>query len=321
MSWYHDRFFGRGVDLQGSRFDDWLVGTDWADRIEAHGGDDTIEGFGGDDLLAGKNGDDVIYGDGGWDTLTGGKNRDWIDGGTGNDVIGGGDGSDTLLGWTGDDFIGGDADPDYLGGEAGNDTLSGGTADDTLEGGPGNDLLDGGPGFDIALYAGSGRGVERVRIGPDTVILRLPGGEVDRLVSVEAAEFADGVLDLWPATPWQAFVFRLYDAVYDRPADDGLDYWAGQMAAGMSGQSVAAAFLDSPEYAARFGADPSAGALIDRLYTNVLGREPDAGGRAYWEGRLAAGTTEVEMLLAFTESPENVAAHAEALDAGIFHAF
>lgn len=314
---FDDDYFG--VDLEGSSFDDLLLGTNFDDEIEGFGGDDTIEGFGGNDLLAGKDGRDLIYGDDGRDTVTGGDDRDWLEGGFGDDVLGGGTESDTIFGGPDDDLIGGDGGADDLIGEQGFDTLVGGAGNDVLEGGRQDDTLDGGPGTDIAIFLANGTEAERVRIDTRTVEITLADGSTDRLIDVEEAEFDDGTLVIGPATAHEGFVFRLYDGVYGREADEGLDFWVAELDAGLSDMAVATAFLESPEYEQRFGSDSTPEDLIDALYDNVLGREADAAGRDYWLAQLDAGASEEAMMLAFTESAENVAAHAEALEVGVFY--
>ncbi|GMG81427.1 hypothetical protein LNKW23_06400 [Paralimibaculum aggregatum] len=316
--YYYDDYYG--YDLIGTGYDDYIVGSYGSDEVDGRDGNDTIEGLDGNDTLAGKDGHDDVYGDDGHDIVTGGRGRDWLDGGRGNDRVGGGDGADTLWGGPGDDLIGGDNEPDNLYGNSGRDTLVGGNQNDTLDGGDGNDTLEGGNGLDTALYRDwLGREARFTRIDSDTILIDLPDGSRDRLVTMEQAEFADGVFDIREVTQEEAFVFRLYDAVYDRPADDGLDFWVNKLEAGMSEAEVAASFLDSAEYKAKFSDDLSDKALIEQLYEVVLGREGDTAGCDFWLGRLEDGLAREDMLLLFTESPENVAAHADELEAGMFY--
>ncbi len=303
----------------GGPFDDWLLGSRFNDDISGRGGDDTIEGFGGDDTLAGNDGRDWVYGDDGWDTVTGGDGRDFLDGGRGDDVIGGGQGTDTLYGYTGNDLLGGDGNADFLYGESGRDTLVGGNGDDSLYGGPGDDTIDGGNNIDTAFYDVRFETVEVRRIGPDSITIELGDGSRDRLDFVEFAEFSDGVLEIGTVTDDEAFVFRMYDAAYGRRPDDGLDWWVAQMEGGMSEEAVAEAFLASPEYEEIYGENPSDAELIDALYENVLDREADAAGREFWLDQLAGGLEQDDMLLIFTESPENIAAHADEMDVGMFY--
>ncbi len=54
--------------------------------------------------------------------------------------------------------------------------------------------------------------------------------------------------------------------------------------------------------------DAWAGAVVGEIYQDVLGRAPDAGGRAYWVGRLADGLRTQDLGAEFYASPEYVAA-------------
>lgn len=317
--YYDDGFFTAGAySYGGTIFDDWLVGTRFGDRISGRDGDDLIEGLGGDDTLAGNDGRDEVYGDEGWDTVTGGDGRDYLDGGPGADVVGGGQGTDTLLGGTGDDLLGGDGNADFLYGEAGNDTLDGGAGDDSLWGDGGDDRLLGAEGFDTAFYNIDFDEVIVRRDDPNAVVFFINDGSTDRLEFIERAEFRDGTLEIGPATENEGFVYRLYDAVFDRPADAGLDFWVDEMSEGATEETVAQAFLDSPEYADVYGG-ASDEALIDLLYENVLGREADETGKDYWLEQLEGSLEQDDLLLIFTESAENIATHEQLLEAGLFY--
>jgi Ca2+-binding RTX toxin-like protein len=74
----------------GSRFDDFLAGTNDRDGIIGYDGDDRIQSMSGADAIDAGPGDDIV--------LAGG----------GDDHILGGDGADRLCGEKGDDFIFGD---------------------------------------------------------------------------------------------------------------------------------------------------------------------------------------------------------------------
>lgn len=101
-------------------------------------------------------------------------------------------------------------------------------------------------------------------------------------------------------------IVRLYLGALGRPPDpDGLRFWVARYGAGLSLDSIAAAFADSPDYAARF-AGPDA-AFVAALYREVLGRDPDPAGESSWIAALAAGTSRAAALVAFTESGEFVA--------------
>ncbi len=105
-------------------------------------------------------------------------------------------------------------------------------------------------------------------------------------------------------------MFRLYNAAFARfPDAGGLAYWIDVFGSGTNTKrQVANSFLGSEEFSERYGANVSDSLYVDTLYTNVLGRLPDAEGKAYWVGRLTSGAeTRAEALLGFAESAENKA--------------
>ena len=104
-------------------------------------------------------------------------------------------------------------------------------------------------------------------------------------------------------------VYLLYQAAYNRMPDyAGLEYWAGQADANqLTALQLADQFLAAPEFTAAFGANPTNNAFVTELYTNVLGRTPDAAGLAYWEAQAAAGVPRDQLLVDFATSTENLA--------------
>ncbi|MEM7273964.1 MAG: DUF4214 domain-containing protein [Actinomycetota bacterium] len=104
--------------------------------------------------------------------------------------------------------------------------------------------------------------------------------------------------------PYAAEVRRLYRAYFLREPDaDGLAYWTGQRAAGVSLIQVSEAFAGSAEFIATYGATTD-GQFVDLVYGNVLERAAEPEGRAYWIGQLAAGTPRGEVMTGFSESDE-----------------
>ena len=93
------------------------------------------------------------------------------------------------------------------------------------------------------------------------------------------------------------------------PDADGLAYWIDVFGSGTNTKrQVANPFLGSEEFTERYGSNVSDSLYVDTLYTNVLGRLPDAEGKTYWLGRLSSGAeTRAEALLGFAESDENKA--------------
>jgi len=70
---------------------------------------------------------------------------------------------------------------------------------------------------------------------------------------------------------------------------------------------VAEVFVASPEFRDRYGT-PDQGGFVELLYRNVLDREPDTAGRAFWTEALATGRADRDqVVLAFSEAPEHVA--------------
>ena len=110
-----------------------------------------------------------------------------------------------------------------------------------------------------------------------------------------------------PPTSYQDEVYRLYRAYLLREPDQaGLDYWTGQRATGISLIAVSDVFAASAEFTATYGALDN-GQFVDQVYANVLGRAPDAGGRAHWIGVLDGGVSRGEVMIGFSESPEFIA--------------
>lgn len=91
--------------LQGTPFNDTLLGS---------AANDTLQGLAGNDLLFGNAGSDLLQGNEDADTLFGGQGNDTLDGGSGDDVIYGGKGQDILIGGPGRDLLTGGAGDDFF---------------------------------------------------------------------------------------------------------------------------------------------------------------------------------------------------------------
>jgi len=102
-------------------------------------------------------------------------------------------------------------------------------------------------------------------------------------------------------------VVRLYRAFFQRQPDEaGYRFWRRVLLTGGSLQAIADEFAASPELIARYGALDD-GAFVDQVYRNVLGRQADPDGRAFWLGQLYAGMSRGRMMTEFSESAEFVA--------------
>jgi hypothetical protein len=100
---------------------------------------------------------------------------------------------------------------------------------------------------------------------------------------------------------------RLYRTMFGRAADrGGLLYWVGQRSAGLTGEQIAYWMSQSQEFRSLY-AHLDDGAFVDSLYRNLLGREPDPGGRVYW-GEMVITHGRYNVASWMTQTPELAAA-------------
>jgi S-layer protein len=101
-------------------------------------------------------------------------------------------------------------------------------------------------------------------------------------------------------------VIREYQAAFGRvPDQSGLAYWVNEVGANPSAlATLNTTFANSAEFNARYDASattrPTLG-LVAALYENVLGRQPDSAGLAYW---VNSGLDAAQLLQAFSQSAE-----------------
>ena len=279
--------------VNGTTGDDLLAGTAESDIINGQEGNDTISGLDGSDVIRGGAGDDYLFGDGGNDSL-------YSDAGAGS--MWGGAGSDSIYGngnwnvWARYDFDPGPISANMrfgivTDGWGATDTLSqiysvaGSAYNDTLDakgttsmigfiGGGGNDTLTGGWAGDV-LFGSEGN---------DTI----DGGD-------GISGFREGA---WGST------YRLYRATLGREPDvAGFESWSNALGHGMSVEAAASQFLASTEFQSSYGALDNT-QFVTRLYQNVLGRSPDAGGLSEWVRALNAGTSRASVVVGFSDSTE-----------------
>ena len=125
-----------------------------------------------------------------------------------------------------------------------------------------------------------------------------------------------------PADP-AASVTRLYQAALGRSPDEGgLTFWTASIKAGTPLVTLADAFVSSAEFTGRFGSGLASADYVTRLYLNVLGRAPDAGGLAFFTGDLDSGkASRAQTLVAISESAENRAVTAPVGPLSVFNSF
>jgi hypothetical protein len=188
----------------------------------------------------------------------------------------------------------------------GADTLIGNSFANVLQGWGGNDQIEGGAGLDVALFSGLAAGYSVVRSGSAITVTGFDG--TDHLSNVERLGFSDKRIAFdTEGTAGQAY--RLYQAAFDRAPDEGgLGFQIRALDAGWGLKDIAKDFLASPEFGARYGNLDNT-QYITALYNNVLHRAPEAAGLAYHSEALVSGLVDrAQLLINFSESPENQAA-------------
>jgi len=185
---------------------------------------------------------------------------------------------------------------------------------------PSGSLLDFGQGAeDTVAFDFTREEVDQRLTDDGQVYFRSPTGGTLAFQGLERMELADGTwaydLDADAVAP----LWRLYSAALGRvPDEDGLRFWADLLAEGaIAEEDLAPIFTRSEEFGARTaGLDDTA--FVSMLYEDVLGREADADGLAFWEDVLAGPADRTDLVEWFAESPENVAATADDLAGGVW---
>jgi Ca2+-binding RTX toxin-like protein len=287
--------------LSGSAGDDALFGGAGTDSIAGGTGDDLIDGGQGADTMAGGSGNDTYIVDDEGDVVTEDSNATAAakapgDGALPQDIGSNIDKVVASINYTLGNFVenltlsgtanlsgGGNALSNELAGNAGNNTLTGGA---------GNDHLNGGNGIDTAAFA-TQRAQSNVTIATASVQVSAGTDGTDTLEQVERLHFADINVALDIAGD-AGRVAKILGAVFgsssvsnEAYAGIGLDYTDG----GMTYEALMQLALDF-----RLGAGASHAAVVDLLYTNVIGTPPDAATAAYFVGLLDNGTYTVASL-------------------------
>jgi hypothetical protein len=197
-----------------------------------------------------------------------------------------------------------------------------------------NDIFYGGDGIDTAVLPGK---VANYNIqGGNNVwdslnkVGNLPGYYITdttkvintlQVNQIERLSFSDTMvaLDNGP-TQTAGSVYMLYQATFNRTPDAaGLGYWINAVDKGANIiTNVAASFVTSPEFVAKYGSNPSNASYVDNLYQNVLHRAGESGGVAYWNQQLNTGAaTKAFVLEQFATLAEGAALVAPAIAHGI----
>lgn len=106
--------------------------------------------------------------------------------------------------------------------------------------------------------------------------------------------------------PLDGEIARLYQAYFDRlPDQSGMDFYRDGRAEGRTLGSVSEEFLGSPEFIATYGSLGNQ-AFIEQLYRNVLGRNGDTNGIAFWTSQVNGGRSRSSVVIEFSQSDEFV---------------
>lgn len=184
------------------------------------------------------------------------------------------------------------------------------------------ETIDLGAGLDSVIINAT-RDTSTVQFDSDgRVYVALPGDSTPAsLTNIERLVFQDGTL-AFDTNGVAGQVYRLYQASFDRTPDaEGLGFWIDVLDTGETSLLQAAEyFMQSEEFGAAYGTPEEVTDVLflTLLYVNALDRQPDADGFTFWREQQEQGLTRAEMMLYFSESPENIAQVAPAVDDGIW---
>jgi Ca2+-binding RTX toxin-like protein len=199
---------------------------------------------------------------------------------------------------------------------SGSDTITGNSAGNVLEGYGGNDTIDGGAGTDTVVERGN-RASYSVQNNGTSITVSGPDG-TDTLTNVERVRFDDFSL-AFDTSGVAGQAYRLYQAALDRAPDaGGLGFYILTLESGWGLHDIAGDFLNSPEFQHTYG-NTSNLEFVNLLYENVLHRQGEASGVQFHLNELAQGLDRAQVLVNFSESPENQAALIGVMSAGMLY--
>lgn len=147
----------------------------------------------------------------------------------------------------------------------------------------------------------------------DGVLLTTASDRLLLAADTRMLELPEGYLSMADDTR-EAFLVRLYRGVLGRDGEaDGLAHHNRNLRTGLERIDVVREFLDSAEFAP-VAATTGDGLFVQRLYERLLGREGEGSGVANWVDRIDEGLSRAEVVMAFLESPESQAFHAQGTD-------
>lgn len=181
---------------------------------------------------------------------------------------------------------------------------------DYIVGGRGRDMVSGGMGKDTYVT-----GLADFEVA--TAITK--GSQYWTLHTPDGDEFIEGIERFVFTTKTLAFdiganqiageAYRVYQAALDQRVPDkpGLGYWIRELDAGHGDLAwVANNFIISNEFKLTYGSPETVSdtQFITLLYNNVLHRNPDTAGLAFWQGEIANGFSRARTLASFWSPPK-----------------
>jgi serralysin len=197
------------------------------------------------------------------------------------------------------------------------DFIVGNALANRLQGGGGDDTINGSLGIDTAVFSGAPNQYVLSRNADGSVTISGPDG-VDTLSGVERLLIGTTQIAI-DIDGHAGEAYRLYQAAFNRVPDiGGLGYQMHDLDIGVSLEQVASNFIASPEFQRTYGNVDNT-QFLTLLYNNVLHRAPDSGGLEFHLNEFAAGQSRADMLIHFSESPENQANVIGAIEHGMLY--
>lgn len=206
-------------------------------------------------------------------------------------------------------------------GTAGSNRFIGGAGSDVFTATAGRDTYSGNAGVDVLRFnlgRGAGKVLSDLTGSPINgfAYTDASGYNQSKYDGVERVQFADGRIE-HDAASTASVVQRLFAGLLGRQAEvQGTSFFTASANRGASASTIASTMLATSEGAAQSAALSNA-AFVDRLYTDVLGRAADAGGAAFWTGRLEAGASRADVAASFATGAEAQADRTGAAARGI----
>ncbi len=200
-------------------------------------------------------------------------------------------------------------------GTSSSEVITGTNGDNTIQPHGGSDTVDGGAGIDTVVFFDNKSNFSITTIAGVMHIKGLSTAAGShrntdtQLSNVEKITFLDTAI-MFDANSIAGQAYRIYKAAFDRTPDaTGLGFWINALEKGASLQTAASGFIQSAEFIALYGSNPSPESFIAKVYNNVLHRTYDQSGFDYWLSTMKSGANSQAAILAqFSESPENQAA-------------